>query len=57
MKCQCCFWIFNSKFQLATQLVFGFADTIIDAEMSIKRISVKYAEFITSLSILKGTEF
>ena len=27
LKCKCCFWIFNSKSDLSTVLVFSFSDT------------------------------
>ena len=52
MKCESCFWNFNSNFDLSTSLDFSFQRL---TEMSTKEIKVKYAEFITSLSVFKGT--
>ena len=52
MKCESCFWNFNSNFDLSTSLNFSFSETY--TEMSTNEIKVKYAEFITSLSVFKG---
>ena len=51
-KCESCFWNFYSNIDLNTSLDFSFSETYGDEYQGNKS---KYAEFITSLNIFKGT--
>ena len=52
LKCECCFWIFDSKYNLSIILIFTFSDT---SEISINGVRVRYADFLTLMSKFKGT--
>ena len=52
VKCECYFWIFKSKSNLTTLLIFHFLENF--SKISIKGIRVRYADFFILLSIFKG---